>query len=399
MRNRTRYVAYALTAALTLTAAACKSSGTSGAGGGGNSSSSSGATASGAAQGSDPFAIAKGAPTGAPGAATLPQWQGTPSIPAHEPDSNGDGTVTLGIITSGDTNDGTYYESVVTAADYAAKKYGWKVSVQDKVPVTQALSAAEDLCRQKVDMVIIGDGQLAQGANAAKEAVCKGTFFYLQSGFGAPKQDGTFTQSLDIGLGYNYVAGVAAGTYMKANNIKKAGFIAGLAAPFNTSVGTVFSKGVQAADPGAQVVTTYTGDQIDVGKAVIAFNAQKSQGIGLVYPYFGAPTLAVARQANAAKIPVLGSPDAFCDSTSPAFIGSVVFAPGYYLAPLLDMFATDKLPLGVTRNWRLGIDAVPLVQSCTGAGAAASAMDSAIKKAEADINSGAIDPVKLGTGS
>jgi basic membrane protein A len=349
-------------------------------------------------QGPDPFAVAKGPAVGSPGSATAPDWQGAKSIPPGEPDMNKDGKVSIGVITSGDTSDGTYYQSVADAAHYAGAKYGWKVSVQGLVPLTQALSAAENLCRQRVDMVIIGDAQLSQAVNAAKEPICKDTFFYLQGGYGSPKQDATFTQSYDVGLSYAYVAGVAAGVYMKDKNITKAGFVSGLAAPFNTTIGGVFKKGVLSQVPAAKVIETYTGDQIDVGKAVEAFAAQQSQGIGLVYPYFGAPTVAIAKKANAANVPVVGSPINFCDSTSPSFIASVIFAPGYYLAPMLDDFATGKLPLGGTRNWRLGVDPVPAVHACTSAGSEASQVDAAIKQAQTDINNGKIDPLKLATG-
>ncbi|MEV8511567.1 BMP family ABC transporter substrate-binding protein [Dactylosporangium sp. NPDC051484] len=342
--------------------------------------------------------MAKGPSVGSPGTATAPEWEGKTSIPANQPDMNKDGKVSIGVITSGDTGDGTYYQSVADAAQYAGKKYGWKVSVQGLVPLTQALSTAENLCRQRVDMVIIGDAQLAQAVNAAKEPICKDTFFYLQGGYGSPKQDATFTQSYDVGLSYAYVSGVAAGVYMKNKNINKAGFISGLAAPFNTTIGAVFKKGILSQVPDAKVIETYTGDQIDVGKAVEAFAAQQSQGVGLVYPYFGAPTVAIAKKANDAKIPVIGSPIDFCDSTSPAFVASVIFAPGYYLSPLLDDFANGKLPLGGTRNWRLGVDPVPAVRTCSSAGGDGAAIDAAIKQAQTDINNGTIDPLKLATG-
>jgi len=344
----------------------------------------------------DPFAIAKGAAIGQPGKATAPEVQGTGHVPSGEPDLNGDGKVFVGVITSGDTKDGTYYQSTADAVAYAADKNGWKYSVQGMVPLNQAVTAAENLCRQRADLVVIGDSQLAQAVTAAKEPICKNTFFYLQGGYGSPKQDDTFTQSYDVGLSYAYVGGVAAGSYMKAKGIDKAGFIAGIPAPFNTTIGAVFKKGVLSVVPNAKVVETYTGDQIDSAKAVEAFNAQQSQGVGLVYPYFGAPTLAVAKKANAAKVPVLGSPTDVCASSGgPSFIGAVVFAPGYYLAPMLDAFADGKLQLGQTRNWRLGVDPVPAVKTCSGAGSDAAVMDAAIKKSEAAVNDGEVDLFKL----
>ncbi len=341
--------------------------------------------------GPDPFAVARGETIGEPGTATAEQWQGDGSVPKGQPDMNGDGEVSVGVITSGDTNDGTYYQSTADAVAYAADQYGWKHTVQGLVPLTQAVTAAENLCRQRVDLIVIGDAQLSQAVTAASNPLCKETFFYLQGGYGSPKQDSTFTQSYDVGLDYAYVAGVGMGAYMKANDIEKTGFLAGIAAPFNTTIGKVFKAGVTSQVPDAEVVETYTGDQIDVGKAVEGFNAQVSQGIGAVYPYFGAPTIAVAKKAKESGIPVLGSPKAFCDSSDGDFIGEVVFAPGYYLAPMLDLFADGELELGVTRNWRLGVDPVPAVRACDSAGDGKDAMSQAIEQAQADVNDGKID--------
>lgn len=348
----------------------------------------------------DKFAVAKGEPVGEPGSATPPQWIGEGAVPDGQPDINGDGKVIVGAITSGDIKDGTYYQSIADAVAYAADQHGWEQTVQGLVPLNQAATAAENLCRQKADLIVIGDSQLAQGLSAAKKPACKDTFFYLQGGYGSPEQDDTFTQSYDVGLDYAYVAGVAAGAYMKANDIDSAGFISGIAAPFNTTIGAVFKQGVLAEVPKADVIETYTGDQIDVGKAVEAFGAQQSQGVGLVYPYFGAPTLAVAKKANEAGVPVLGSPSDVCGEDGLDFVGAVVFAPGYYLSPLLDDFAAGELKLGQTKNWRLGVDPVPAVKSCDSAGEHAEAIDEAIKKAQDDINNGRIDPFALaGDGS
>lgn len=341
--------------------------------------------------GPDPFAVARGEAIGEPGSATSPEWVGTGSVPQGQPDQNGDGKVSIGVITSGDTNDGTYYQSTADAVAYAAEQYDWEYTVQGLVPLTQAVTAAENLCRQKVDMVVISDAQLAQAVTTATSPVCKDTFFYLQGGYGSPEQDETFTQSYDVGLSYAYVAGVAMGAYMKENDITKTGFLSGIAAPFNTTIGAVFKEGVISQVPDAEVVETYTGDQIDVGKAVEGFNAQVSQGIGAVYPYFGAPTVAVAKKAEESGIPVLGSPKTFCDSDEASFIGEVVFAPGYYLAPMLDAFAEGELELGVTRNWRLGVDPVPAVSPCGAAGESSDAVSTAIAQAQTEINDGKID--------
>ena len=344
---------------------------------------------------SDQFDLARGPEIGKPGPATPPKWEGEGVLPANQPDTNGDGEVFIGALTSGDIKDKTYYQSINDAVESVAKRHGWKYNVQGSVTSNQAEAAVESLCRQGADIVVIGNGEVSPGLNARHKPACEGVFFYLQVGFGGPEMDQTFVESFDPALTYSYVAGVAAGSYMKANDIDKVGFIAGIPAPFNTTPASLFEDGVLSVLPDASVLKTFTGDQIDVGKAVEAFKAQKGQGIGLVYPYFGAPTVGVAKKANEENFPVMASPIDFCSADEIDVISSVMFAPGYLHVNLLEEFAEGKLELGRKRNWRIGIDPIPTVKACDGAGDAKDAMTESIQQAIDDINNGVVDPVAL----
>src|SRR4051812_4611888 len=48
-------------------------------------------------------------------------------VPAGEPDVNGDGKVTVGVLSPGDLNDNGYYESFVAKAETFTKAKGWKL--------------------------------------------------------------------------------------------------------------------------------------------------------------------------------------------------------------------------------------------------------------------------------
>jgi hypothetical protein len=87
---------------------------------------------------------------------------------------------------------------------------------------------------------------------------------------------------------------------------------------------------------------------------VAAFQAMKSQGIGVVYPYLGGATFAVAQQANQANIPVLTPGTDNCSLTDPKFAVSVIFDPGAYFNAALIPFKDGKLKVGTALTFHMG---------------------------------------------
>jgi basic membrane protein A len=326
-------------------------------------------------------------------ASTLPAYIGQGTTPAGEPDTNKDGKVVIGVLSPGDTHDHGYYESFVDAANTFAQQKGWKIITVDKTPAAGAVQAARNLCRQGVDMVAIGASEIANALTVATEPECNNVFFYINGGSGN-QQTPNFTQSADKEGESAFASGVAAGLLMKEQNIKKAGFITGPQVAFTTGFYNPWVAGIKSVVSDATAVATYTGDLNDSGKAVEAFNAQKAQGVGLVYPYLGGSTFAVAALANQSNIPVLTPGTDNCSSASPKFAISVIFSPGDYFAAALKDYADGKLPLGVTRQWRMGVDPVPTVKICSPAGNDAQTLSQTIQ----DIGSGKIDVSKYANG-
>jgi basic membrane protein A len=219
-------------------------------------------------------------------------------------------------------------------------------------------------------------------------------FFYI-SGGGTVPIGATYTESIDNSVQSGYASGYAAGLLMKDKSITKAGFIAGVNAAFNRQFYAPWAAGVKAALPSAQTTITYTGDENDSAKAVEAFNALQSQGVGLIYPYLGGSTFAVAKLANQANIPVLTPGTDNCATTSPKFAISVIFSPGDYFAAILQQFKAGTLKLGVARNWRMGADPVPTVKFCNPTGNQAQQLASLIS----GIGNGSVSLANVPTGS
>ena len=308
----------------------------------------------------------------------------------HEPDVNRDGKVVIGVISPGDTHDHGYYESFVDEADSFAKAQGWQVITVDKVPDSNAAQAARNMCQQHPDMIAIAASELKDAIPVASEAVCKDTVWYVAGGQGVT-QTPYFVQTNDISSQDGYAAGVAAGLLMKAKGSTKAGFITGPQASFTTDFAKAWEAGIKSQVPNESTVTTYTGDFNDSAKAVEAFQSMKSQGIGIVYPYLGGATFAVAAQANQANIPVLTPGTDNCAIPSPKFAISVIFSPGDYFAAALTPFKNGTLRVGTALVFHMGVDPVPTVKICSPTGDQAQVLAQTIHQ----IGTGQIRPDQI----
>jgi basic membrane protein A len=333
---------------------------------------------------SNTTAASAAGPWGWPGDAT------SGYLAPKEPDVNGDGKVVIGVISPGDTHDHGYYESFVDEADAFAKANGWTVITVDKVPDSQAAQAARNMCQQHPDMVAIAASELKDAIPVAAEQVCKGTVWYVAGGQGV-NQTPYFVQTNDIESQDGYASGYAAGLLMKDGNVTKAGFISGPQVSFTTGFEKAWEVGIKAVVPNATVVSTYTGDFNDSAKAVEAYTAMHSQGVGLVYPYLGGATFAVAAAANKDNVPVLTPGTDNCSVPSPKFAVSVIFDPGTYFATALTPFKNGTLKVGVALTFHMGVDPAPTVKICNPQGNDAATLANVIHQ----IGTGQIRPDKL----
>jgi len=371
----------AIAAACTLLAVACSSSSKSTTA---TTAAPSATTAASGGASTTAAAAAAGNPWGWPGDAT------SGYLPPGEPDVNGDGKVVIGVISPGDLSDHGYYESFVDEANAFAKANGWTVIQVGKVPDSQAAQAARNMCQQHPDMVAIAASELKDAIPVAAEPVCKGTVWYVAGGQGVT-QTPYFVQTNDITSQDAYASGVAAGLLMKDANVTKAGFITGPQASFTTNFAKGWEAGIKSIVPTESTAVTYTGDFNDSAKAVEAYTAMKAQGIGIVYPYLGGATFAVAAAANKDNVPVLTPGTDNCSIPSPKFAISVIFDPGTYFATALAPFKAGKLKVGVALQFHMGVDPAPTVKICQPQGTDAATLAQTIS----DIGTGKVRPDQL----
>jgi basic membrane protein A and related proteins len=320
-------------------------------------------------------------------------WAGSAGAgfqPKHEPDVHCDGKVVIGILSPGDTNDHGYYESFIDAAKKYATDNGWQLTIVDKINPADAVNQARNMCRQHVDMVAVAASELKDAIPVASEPGCKDTVWYVAGGQGVT-QTNYFVQSQDDATESGYSSGVAAGELMKSANSHKAGFVTGPQADFAVTFAKAFKAGIVSVVPDASLLVTYTGDFNDSAKGVEAAKAQIAQGIGIIYPYLGGSTFAVAAEAQKTNIPVLTPGTDNCTVPSPKFAVSVIFSPGDYFAAALGPFKAGNLKVGVARIWHMGKDPVPHTKICSPTGDQQTQVDSVEKQ----IGAGTIVPANI----
>jgi basic membrane protein A len=282
-------------------------------------------------------------------------------VPEGQPDVNGDGAVNIGVLSPGDTNDNGYYESFVSTAREFADENGWELIILDMVNPSDAAEQARNLCRQEVDMVAIAAGELADALPVAEEDVCAGAAWYVAGGAGV-EQTPYFFQTNEVPGPTQFVTGYATGLVMEAVGIESAGFVTGPELDFSRLAFRAWTAGIHQTLPDAETVSTYTGDFDDSALGQEAANAQLAQGVGLLYPYLGGATDAVAEAG--AERDVLSVTPGTDRCGEDQFAVSSIFSPGDYFAAVLEDFEAGEVELGTTRLFEIGVDPVPTVEVC-----------------------------------
>lgn len=309
-------------------------------------------------------------------------------VPPNQPDVNQDGTVKIGILSPGDTEDNGYYESFVVTAREFADANDWELIIQDQINPADAQEQARNICRQGVDMVAIAAGELADAVPVAEEDVCAGTVWYVSGGAGI-EQTPYFFQTNDDVFESQYATGVATGVVMEALGVTKAGFVTGPELDFAINAFNAWTAGIKSVLPDAETVATYTGDFDDSAVGQEGAQAQLDQGVGIMYPYLGGATDAVKELAFGSNVLSITPGTDRC--AEPEFAISSIFSPGDFFAAALTDFEAGKVTLGVTKTFQIGVDDVPTVKICDSVDGAAD-LQSSVDDVIAKIASGEIDP-------
>ncbi len=320
----------------------------------------------------------------------------TTAEPAAEPaadpmDTNGDGTVLLGVAAAGPRDDGGYYQALVDAATEISAENGWaEPIVIDNIEPATADSELDNLAAQGVDIIAVGAGEIADPLPDLLERY-PDIFWYCNCGTGYPRTPG-LALSTDDGSDIQYVAGVATGLLLQETGGETVSMIGCCDLGFEIETELAFRLGLQSVDPAFEIVYTPTGnfpfDFDNVAGATEAFNVAVDAGADAVYPYLGGAHEPLVQLANDAGIIVMsaGASDV-CERTDLHWDMAVLFDGGDQARALFPRIIAGTFLEGDINEFAVGVDPEVGAKICD----AKPEQQAALEQAHADVASGMFD--------
>jgi basic membrane lipoprotein Med (substrate-binding protein (PBP1-ABC) superfamily) len=268
-------------------------------------------------------------------------------------DSNGDGTVTIGVAAAGPRDDNGYYQSLVDFAETFSAENGFAPPiVSDKIGSAEAAQAMSDLAAQGVDIIFVGASEIAEPLPDLT-AQFPDIFWYCNCGAGFQELPG-LAQATDWGAAIHYTAGVAMGAVLQEQGGNQAVFLGCCDLNFEKEALNATVLGMQSVDPSFTMEYVGTGDfQFDFdnsGNATAALTNAEANGATLAYAYLGGATDPVGQLATDDGVAVFAAgPANICSRDDGiAWTGSIVFDGGRYAAEALRLIIAGELTEGKT---------------------------------------------------
>jgi basic membrane protein A len=266
-----------------------------------------------------------------------------PGEDAVDLDTNGDGSVVIGVATPGPRDDGAYYQALVEGIEELSTDNGYEDPIiVDNIDPSVAENELRNLARQNVDMIAVGAGEIADPLAALAEEFPE-IFWYCNCGSGVPPIDGV-AQTRDDSSQISYSAGYATGLLLQDTDKTKAAFLGCCDLDFEKEAYLAYELGLKAVDPKFTMTYIPTGDFNDVAGATEAFNQAVEDGAGAVYPFLGGSHEAVVGLANDAGIITMsaGVSDV-CENSDLDYQIAVQFDAGDYLDTIFTKIFAGEL--------------------------------------------------------
>ena len=268
-------------------------------------------------------------------------------------DSNGDGTVTIGVAAAGPRDDNGYYQSLVDFAEEFSAENGFAPPiVSDNIGAAEAAQALSDLAQQGVDILMVGASEIAEPLPDLTGQY-PDIFWYCNCGAGFDELPG-LAQATDWGATIHYTAGVAMAGILADHGGDKAVFLGCCDINFEREAYNATVFGLQSVDPNFTMEYVSTGDfQFDFdnsANATAALTNAISNGVTLAYAYLGGALNAVGQLATDEGVAVFaaGPPDVCERDDGINWTGSIVFDAGVYARQILPRIIAGDLAEGST---------------------------------------------------
>lgn len=296
-------------------------------------------------------------------------------------DSDGDGTVTVGVAAAGPRDDGGYVEGLVGFTETWAADNGFPDPiVVDNIGADEAAQSMSDLAQQGVDLMFVGASEIAEPLGDLTEAF-PDIFWYCNCGAGFAELPG-LAQATDWGAAIHYTGGVAIGHALLDNGGNKAVFLGCCDLNFENEALEATRAGMASVDESFTMDYVATGDFpfdfANSGNATAAFATAVADGATVAYAYLDGALEPVAQAATEAGIDVFaaGPADVCSRDDGIDWTGSIVFDGGLYAAEGMNRIVDGSLTEGSTYQFptQPGLNGGVL---CDPSGDATSAIDDA----------------------
>ncbi len=268
-------------------------------------------------------------------------------------DSNGDGTVTIGVAAMGPRDDNGYYQSLVDFVEQFSADNGFAPPiVSDNIGRAEATAALSDLAQQGVDILMVGASEIAGPLPDLTEQY-PDIFWYCNCGVGFQELPG-LAQATDWGAPIHYTAGVAMAGILADHGGDNAVFLGCCDINFEREAYNATVFGLQSVDPNLTMDYVSTGDyEFDFdnsANATAALTNAIADGVTLAYAYLGGALEAVGRLATDEGVAVFAAgPADVCERDDGInWTGSIVYDRGVYAREALRLIIAGDLVEGVT---------------------------------------------------
>ena len=268
-------------------------------------------------------------------------------------DSNGDGTITIGVAAAGPRDDQGYYQALVDFAEEFSAGNGFAPPiVSDNIGAAEAAQAMSDLAAQGVDVILVGASEIAEPLADLTEQY-PDIFWYCNCGAGYPETPG-LAQATDWGAPIHYTAGVAMGAALQDHGGDTAVFLGCCDLGFEKEAYNATVHGLQSVDPSFTMEYVATGafpyDFDNSANATAALTNAIAEGATLAYAYLGGALNPVGQLATDEGVAVFAAgPGDICSRDDGInWTGAIVFDAGRYAQIVLPLIIDGQLTEGST---------------------------------------------------
>jgi basic membrane protein A and related proteins len=209
-----------------------------------------------------------------------------------------DKAVKVALLLPGNINDAGWSQAAYNGLMDAQKEYDIETSYIESVPLAEQESTIRDYASRGFDLIICHGSDF-------KDAIFTVAPEFPDTGFAITNSPGQGENLVGVGVQneeQGYMAGYALGLVTKAN---KVGYVASNEGLAMKRTENGFIAGVKASNPGASVITAYTGSFDDAAKGKETALAIFDKGVDCVFQFAQGSGIGVIQAAAEKNVPIV----------------------------------------------------------------------------------------------